>query len=108
MRHQGLRTQSQLRFRHRVLNHADDDSEYRTAHATTHELAYDDFPIDSGRCRRKRGNERTKNLSATDASKGASNGIPGWTQIDIFNAGSSGISSNGASDNLDNQIDNGA
>jgi hypothetical protein len=47
-------------------------------------------------------------LSATDASKGAGNGIPGWTQIGILHAGSSGISSDCASNDLDDQIDNGA
>jgi hypothetical protein len=108
-RHQGfLGAERRLGLSHRVLNHADDDGEYRTADATTHQLAHDDFPIDSARSRRKCRNERAENLSATDASKGAGNGIPGWTQVGILHAGSSSISSDCASDELDNQIDNGA
>jgi hypothetical protein len=34
-------------------------------------------------------NKRTKNLPATDASKGAGNGIPGCTQVGILHAASS-------------------
>ena len=95
--HQGfLGALSRLGLRHCILNHACDHREYRTADAATDQLAYDNFPIDSARSRRKCRNERTKNLPATNASKSASNGIPGCTQIDILHAGSSRISSDGA------------
>jgi hypothetical protein len=96
-----------LGLRHRAFNHADDDGQYGTAHATTHQLAYDNFPIDSGRCRPKRGNECSENLPATDTPESPSNGVAGSAQVSLLHAGSSSISSDGASDELDDEIDNG-
>jgi hypothetical protein len=70
--------------------------------------AYYYLPINSRRRSSKCRNNRTKNLATTDASEGASNGISGWTQIDVLHAGSSGISSECSGNELDNQIDIGA
>ena len=56
----------------------------------------------------KCGNECAKNLSATDTSKGPSNSVAGSAQVGLLHARSGGIASDGASDELDNQIDNGA
>jgi hypothetical protein len=88
-----------------VLDGADDRGENRAGNATTGHLADDAADIRRGGTIGKQRNQHTEDLSPDAAADGPRDGVSKGSEIDILGRAGGDIAAYGATDDLDDQID---